>query len=359
MPLVLCVFLMIPMAVSIYVRLHQNNKPKIAVITNCAVDFWTIVGLGAKAGKRDFNAEVEFRMPAFPSAAEQHRIVEDSLAKGVQGIAISPIDALNQTAVFNHIVPSNVYLIAQDGDFGKGSKRKCYIGTDNAKGGWKAGKLVLEAIPKGGNVVIFASNVDQLCLQERRQGVIAALAGLAESDCKSNLAHKLSAQTSPIHLGKYTLIATMTDNADKEKCNANVLDTLIKHPEVNCLVGLCCHNPPAMLLGVRKEKRQADIKLIGFDEDELTLQGIKDGAVYGTVVQNPYLFGYESVHILDNCIKTGGNLPMQMPSKVKPEKLIDGLHYFVAPRVIKKANDGKLFDLDVDTFAADLKQKKS
>ena len=351
-------FLLIPIAVSSYVRLHQTNKPKIAVITNCAVDFWTIVGLGAKAAEKDFNVDVEFRMPAFPSAADQHRIVEDSLAKGVQGIAISPINAANQTAVFNHIVPENVYLIAQDGDFNKESKRKCYIGTDNAKAGWRAGTLVREVLPAGAKVVIYSSTVDQLNLQERRQGVIAGLAGLKEAESKSNLAHDLSLRPYPVSLGRYTLIATMTDYADKEKCYANVVDTLIKHPDVNCLVGLCCHNPPAMMLGVQKRKKEGQIKLIGFDEDDLTLKGIKDGAIYGTVVQNPYMFGYESVHILDHCIQTKGSLPDEMPRSAKRQNLSDGPHYFVSPRVIKKADDGKLFDLDVDTFAADLKQKK-
>ena len=58
--LFLCLGLMIPIAVSIYVRAHRNNKPKIAVITNCAVDFWTIVGLGAQSAKKDFYGDVEF-----------------------------------------------------------------------------------------------------------------------------------------------------------------------------------------------------------------------------------------------------------------------------------------------------------
>jgi len=350
---------MIPLMVSLYVRSHQNSKPKIAVITNCAVDFWTIAGKGAKAAAKDFNADVDFRMPSFPSAAEQHRIVEDLLAKGVQGIAISPIDAADQTVVFNHIIPKDVYLIAQDGDFNKESKRKCYIGTDNIKAGWRVGKLVQEILPSGAKVVIYGSSADQLNLQQRRQGIIAGLAGLAENESKSELAYQLFRRPYPISVGKYTVIANMTDNADREKCYANVVDTLVKHPEVNCLAGLCCHNPPAMMLGVRKLIKEGKIKLIGFDEDEMTLLSIKSGNVYGTVVQNPYVFGYESVHILDHCIRNNGNLPSYMSKNIMIEQKENGPQYFVAPRVIKKADDGKLFDLDVDTFAADLKQKKS
>jgi len=345
--------------VSLYVRFHQNNKPKIAVITNCAVDFWTIAGKGAYAGAKAFDADVEFRMPAFPSAAEQHRIVEDSLAKGAQGIAISPIDAADQTVVFNRIIPKGVYLIAQDSDFFKESKRKCYVGTDNIKAGWRVGKLVREVLPSGAKIVIYGSSTDQLNLQQRRQGIIAGLAGLTENESKSEVAYQLLRRPYPISLGKYTVIATMTDNADREKCYANVVDTLVKHPEVNCLVGLCCHNPPAMMLGVEKLKKEGQIKLVGFDEDEMTLLNIKNGNIHGTVVQNPYVFGYESVRILDHCIKNNGKLPSDMPKNITREQNENGPQYFVAPRVIKRSNDGGLFDMDVDTFAADLKQKKS
>ena len=90
----------------------------------------------------------------------------------------------------------------------------------------------------------------------------------------------------------------------------------------------------------------------------MTLQGLRDGVLHGTVVQNPYMFGYESVHILDHCIKTNGSLPKDMPKNIELENLPDGPHYFVAPRVIKNANDGGLFDMGVDAFAAELKEKK-
>ena len=38
-----------------------------------------------------------------------------------------------------------------------------------------------------------------------------------------------------------------------------------------------------------------DVKVIGFDEDPVTLRGIADGVVDATVVQQPYEFGYQSM----------------------------------------------------------------
>jgi ABC-type sugar transport system substrate-binding protein len=46
------------------------------------------------------------------------------------------------------------------------------------------------------------------------------------------------------------------------------------------------------------EDGKQPIVVIGFDEHDTTLQGIIDGEVHGTVVQNPYMYGHQSVEIL-------------------------------------------------------------
>ena len=43
---------------------------------------------------------------------------------------------------------------------------------------------------------------------------------------------------------------------------------------------------------------RARCDLVGFDENEETLQGVKDGDIYGTIVQQPFEFGYQAVRIL-------------------------------------------------------------
>ena len=37
---------------------------------------------------------------------------------------------------------------------------------------------------------------------------------------------------------------------------------------------------------------------MGFDEDEATLEAIREGTIAGTVVQDPFLYGFESVRVL-------------------------------------------------------------
>ena len=67
------------------------------------------------------------------TAAEQQRIIDDLLAKGIKGIAISPVDPANQTAMLDRAAAQAV-VVTQDSD-APTSKRECYIGTDNVAAG--------------------------------------------------------------------------------------------------------------------------------------------------------------------------------------------------------------------------------
>ena len=64
------------------------------------------------------------------------------------------------------------------------------------------------------------------------------------------------------------------------------------------MVGLFAYNPPLILDAVREAGKIGKIKIVSFDEDERSLEGIVDGSIYGTTVQNPYEYGHKSIEIL-------------------------------------------------------------
>src|SRR5688572_15910574 len=106
---------------------ERGKKLKLAFVVNNASSFWTIARAGtADAQKELGNVEVDFRIPSSGSAAEQQQILEDLLARGIHGIAVSPVDPANQTELLNRIA-SQTLLICHDSD-APASKRLCYIG---------------------------------------------------------------------------------------------------------------------------------------------------------------------------------------------------------------------------------------
>src|SRR5581483_8783108 len=111
--------------------------------------------------------------------------------------------------------------------------------------------------------------------------------------------------------------------------------------------GLWAYNPPALIRAARKARQQnKDVKaiVVAFDEDYETLDGVKSGDVYATVVQNPYQFGYQSIQILAGLARGD-----QSVLKSRPDMDKDG-RIFIPHRIIDKDN--------VDQFYADLKQLK-
>ena len=103
---------------------------------------------------------------------------------------------------------------------------------------------------------------------------------------------------SPIEGERYTILGTRTDNFDYPKAKANAEDAIASVEGLGCMVGLFAYNPPMCLEAVKAAGKLGEIKLVGFDEQDATLQGIIDSTIHGTISQQPYKYGYESVRIL-------------------------------------------------------------
>jgi ribose transport system substrate-binding protein len=107
-----------------------------------------------------------------------------------------------------------------------------------------------------------------------------------------------SGQTKAGGRAGYVILGTRTDNFNFAAAKSLAEDALVAHPNLGCMVGLFAYNPPYMLEALKGAERLGTVRLVAFDEADETLQAIKDGHCYGTVVQNPYQYGYESVRIL-------------------------------------------------------------
>ena len=252
---------------------ERSATKRVAFVTNNAADFWTIARKGTeKADTERADVTVEFRL-GDGTAAAQKRIVDDLLAKGVDAIAISPVDPANQTAMLNDAA-RQALVFTHDSD-APDSRRECYVGTDNVAAGRQAGELIKEALPQGGKIAIFVGKLDARNAQERLQGIKESISG-------STIA----------------IIDVRTDDTDQVRAKANVSEMLVSQSDVAALVGLWSYNGPAILNAVRDAGRIGQVKVIAFDEDDETLTGVKAGAIVGTVVQQPYEFGYQSVTLL-------------------------------------------------------------
>ncbi len=304
-----------------------GKKPRVAFVSNGVASFWTIAEAGVNAAAAKFDVEASVHMPN--GIEDQKRTVEDLVTRGVGGIAISPIDPGNQTEILNKAAASTK-LITHDSDAPE-ANRLVYIGVDNYKAGRLCGQLVKEAMPQGGKLMIFVGRMEQDNARRRRQGMIDEVLGRSEDPKRFDPPGEV------ITGNGFTILGTLTDQFDRAKGKANAEDALTRYPDLAGMVGLFAYNPPLMLEALDRAGKLGKVKVIAFDEADETLDGIKKGTVHGTVVQNPYMYGYKSVEVLSELIK-GNN------SVIPADKFID-----IPARLIRKDT--------VDAFWTDLKEK--
>lgn len=250
------------------------DKKQIAFVVNGPSDFWKIAEAGVRKAQTELpDYELLFKYPERADSAIQQRLMDDLVAAGVSAIAVSVVDPKTSTDAINRIA-SQVPLFTFDSD-ATDSKRVAYIGSSNTELGKNAGELAVKAMPNGGKCMGFVGLPGADNARERIEGFKAAVAG-----------HNIE------------LVDVRGDDIDQTRARANVDDTLVANPEINCMVGFYSYNPPRIYEALRDAGKLGQITVVAFDEDPITLGAVKEGSFAGTVVQQPFEWGYQGMKLL-------------------------------------------------------------
>jgi ribose transport system substrate-binding protein len=247
---------------------------------------------GARRAAKENHAVLEVKMPtAEEGASSQTTELVQLDQKAFDGIAISPRSPNEQTRLISQLA-ADLFVVTLDNDAPQ-SVRHCYVGTNNLSAGRLATELIQRALPDGGQIALFVGDNERQNARDRRKAVITQLNGV-EDDPRAEQAPL----DQPIEAGKYTVVATYLDDGDPKAAVKNVKQALHDHPDLGCLVALYDYDGPACLQALKDEGQLGKVKIVAFDENEPTLKGIENGQIVGTVVQDPFRYGYEAVRVL-------------------------------------------------------------
>jgi ribose transport system substrate-binding protein len=276
-----------------------QDKKTLAFVVNGASDFWKAAEAGVKKAQEELpNYNLVLKYPEQSSAAIQIRLMDDLVASGVAGIMVSAVDPKTESDALNRI-GQQVALATTDSDAPQTS-RIAYIGSSNTDAGKQAGELVLKALPEGGKCMGFVGLLGADNAKERIQGVKDVIKG-----------------------SKVELVDVRGDDIDFTRAKRNVEDTLTAHPEINCMIGFYSYNTPKIYEALKEAGKLGEIKVIGFDEDPTTLGGVKEGTIVGTVVQQPYEWGYQGMKHLAAYLEGDKSWIPENKLLIVPTKIID------------------------------------
>jgi ribose transport system substrate-binding protein len=254
--------------------------------------FWDIVVAGARRAAKEHQATVEVKFPADGDEPGGQTAALVQLDESqFDGVAISPREPEEQTRLISQLA-GELFVVTMDNDAPQ-SVRHCYVGTNNLSAGKMVVELIERALPDGGKIAFFVGDNERQNARDRRHAVIAQLGGVQDDPRADEVTID-----QPINTGKYTIVGTYLDGGDPKVAIANVKQALADHPDLQCVVALYGYDGPACREALAQAGKLGSVKIVAFDEHDATLKGIEDGEIVGTVVQDPYLYGYEAVRVL-------------------------------------------------------------
>ena len=280
-------------------------RPDIAIVTGES-PYWDLVIKGAQEAADKYDADL-IVVRAKPDVESQSAKIREVVSgRNLDGIAVSPINPTAEAALLFEVA-SKTPLVAMDSD-APISKRLCFVGTDNYAAGRIAGQHVRAALGegKGGDVIIAISNVEKDNAIHRRQGVIDELL-----DRPFMPERPMDPVDQPLKGESFNIVATLTDGGDRDRALQLATEAIKANSNVKCVVGLNSHNAPALAKAIEQSGKLGQVKIVGFDADKETLDGIEAGHIHATIMQDQHGCGFQTVRILaENARGDTSGLPM-------------------------------------------------
>lgn len=258
-------------------------QPKLVILTGGDGPYWKLMASGAREAARDLDAEVQLMMPeGDDDLSRQTQLLSSLKCDGIDGVAISPLDAEKQTRLINGLCDS-VVVVTVDSDAPL-SNRTSYIGANNFAAGAQCGEAVIEAMSDGGKLVVCLANLTKDNMLERKRGMEEKLTRNQPGEGDEPRA-------------SYEIVDWLVDNGDRDKARQQLIEFLEEHDDIDCVVGLNAFHGGEMLAAVEQAGSE-DMKIVAFDTEDVTLEGVENGKIFATVAQDPYQYGSASVRQL-------------------------------------------------------------
>ena len=207
--------------------------------------------------------------------------IQQQIAKGVDALIVNAVDPDGILPAIKLANAAKIPVFALNTNPGKGADIVTFVGADDYQYGLAQGDLVAKALNGKGNVALIMGQVGTSPQILRTKGIEETLA-------------------------KYPnikIVAKVADDWKNAKSLAAVQDLLTKYPvgQLDVIVA----QGPQIYVGAQWAAKQGrtDVKFIAGDYPTQVSQSIKDGQIYGTVLQSPETEGQMAIDLAQKYVQ--------------------------------------------------------
>ncbi|RLG77775.1 MAG: D-ribose ABC transporter substrate-binding protein [Thermoprotei archaeon] len=210
--------------------------------------------------------------------------IETAVSEGVDAILVNPVHKEAIQPALEKAKDRGIPVVTTDRDVANPELRLVFIGTDNVKGGELAAKALIKALEESGKskpwkIVILHGIPGTTAAEDRKKGFHNVL-------------------DSYIEKGDIEVVAEEIANFRRDEALSKMESLLAKTKDVDAVI---CANDE-MALGAIQAIEGAgltpgkDIIVVGYDAIPDAVKAVKEGKMYATMAQSPFLQGYWAVY---------------------------------------------------------------
>ncbi|MFV1979638.1 MAG: substrate-binding domain-containing protein [Rhodothermia bacterium] len=252
------------------------EKPQIAVIPKGTThEFWKSIHAGAEKAASELDVEVIWMGPQREDDRQlQIQVIQNFISRDVDAIVLAPLDARSLARPVEAAVERGIPVVVIDSDLDS-EAYSSFVATNNFEGGRLSARRLAEVMNGRGKAIMLRVLEGSASTTAREEGFLAEIREIAPD------------------------ITLLSDNqyagATMEKALQVSQNLLNRFPEVEGIFTPNESSTQGMLRALQTAGRAGQVRLVGFDNNEVLLEGLRTGQIDGLTLQDPFDMGYRGV----------------------------------------------------------------
>jgi ribose transport system substrate-binding protein len=235
---------------------------------------------GAEAAAKDFGIKIDTTVGQEWTQANETQNIEQQSARGYKAISLFPGDPTGANGLASSLIRHHILVVAYGGQPHTPTPIPFTVGTDIKGAAMRATEDLIKIMGDKGNILNILETVTDVNTKLRDDGI-----------------KEVVARHPNVHI-----IQTIADMTQQSVARTKIESAIAaRGNEIDGII-TTGYNPTVAASGLLTERHKnpslKQFHFIGIDTDPITLQAIRDGAIDGTIAQNPFAHGYISCALL-------------------------------------------------------------